>query len=89
MVDDAVFEEAFEEFNYGEKKNWDKSELEKIAYHEAGHAFLCWYSGEKPSYLTIVARGNHGGYMFPGDTESRGIYTKSMLFPFPSVKNVI
>ena len=79
VVDDEVFEEAFESFNYGEEKKWDISELEKTAYHEAGHAFLCWYSGETPSYLTIVARGNHGGYMLHGDNENRASYTKSML----------
>lgn len=78
-VNDEIFEKAFETFNYGEEKKWDASELEKTAYHEAGHAFLCWESGETPSYLTIVARGNHGGYMLHGDTEKRGSYTKSML----------
>ena len=78
-VDDAVFEEAFETFNFGEEKKWDSAKLRKTAYHEAGHAFLCWHSGEKPSYLTIVARGNHGGYMLHGDTENIGTYTKKML----------
>ena len=78
-VDDEVFEEAFESFNYGEEKKWDMSEIKRTAYHEAGHAFLCWHSGETPSYLTIVARGNHGGYMLHGDNENRGCYTKSML----------
>lgn len=78
-VDDIIFEEAFETFNYGEEKKWDISELEKTAYHEAGHAFLCWHSGEIPSYLTIVARGNYGGYMLHGDNENRGTYTKTML----------
>lgn len=53
--------------------------MKKTAYHEAGHAYLCWHSGETPSYLTIVARGNHGGYMLHGDTENRGSYTKTML----------
>lgn len=79
IVDDAIFEEAFESFNYGEEKKWDITELKKTAYHEAGHAFLCWHSGETPSYLTIVARGDHGGYMLHGDTENRGSYTKTML----------
>ena len=78
-VDDGILEEAFESYNYGEEKKWDISELKKTAYHEAGHAFLCWESGEIPSYLTIVARGNHGGYMLHGDNENRGSYTKSML----------
>lgn len=78
-IDDNIFEEAFESYNYGEKKKWDVSELRKTAYHEAGHAFLCWQSGETPSYLTIVARGNHGGYMQHGDSEMRGSYSKKML----------
>lgn len=78
-VDDEVFEEAFETHIYGKEKKWDADELEKTAYHEAGHAFLCWHSGEIPSYLTIVARGNHGGYMHFGDNEKRGSYTKNML----------
>lgn len=79
VVDDAIIEEAFETYNYGDEKKWDAKELRKTAYHEAGHAFLCWYGGETPSYLTIVARGNHGGYMQHGDTEKVGSYTKKML----------
>ena len=79
VVDDAIIEEAFETYNYGDEKQWDAKELRKTAYHEAGHAFLCWYGGETPSYLTIVARGNHGGYMQHGDTENIGSYTKRML----------
>ena len=79
FVDDEAFEEAFETYVYGKEKKWNADELEKTAYHEAGHAFLCWHSGEKPSYLTIVARGNHGGYMRFSDDEKRGSYTKNML----------
>ena len=78
-VTDAIFEEAFETFNGGEAKKWDAAELERTARHEAGHAFLCWQSGETPSYLTIVARGDHGGYMQHGDHEDKGIYTKDEL----------
>lgn len=79
LVDNETLEEAFETFVYGEEKKWDESELKKTAYHEAGHAFLSWYCGETPSYLTIVARGNHGGYMLHGDNENRGSYTKEQL----------
>ena len=78
-VTDAVFEEAFEIFNGGEAKNWGLSQLERIARHEAGHAFLCWHSGELPSYLTIVARGDHGGYMQHADQEDKQLYTKEEL----------
>ena len=78
-VTDAILEEAFETFNGGEAKKWDASQLERVARHEAGHAFLCWLSGETPSYLTIVARGNHGGYMQHAEQEGKAIYTKEEL----------
>ena len=78
-VTDEIFEEAFETFNSGEKKKWDISQLERVARHEAGHAFLCWESGETPSYMTVVARGNHGGYMQHADAEGKAIYTKDEL----------
>ncbi len=78
-VTDAILEEAFETFNSGEVKKWDVSQLERVARHEAGHALLCWLGGETPSYLTIVARGNHGGYMRHADQEGKAIYTKDEL----------
>lgn len=78
-VTDAALEEAFETFNSGEVKKWDASQLERVARHEAGHALLCWMSGETPSYLTIVARGNHGGYMQHSEQEGKAIYTKDEL----------
>ncbi len=80
VVNDLIFEEAFETFNSGEVKKWDISQLERVARHEAGHAFLCWLSGETPSYLTIVARGNHGGYMQHAEQEGKAIYTRDELY---------
>ncbi len=79
QVTDAIFEEAFETFQNGEVKKWDVSQLERVARHEAGHALLCWDAGETPSYLTIVARGSHGGYMQHGDREGKAIYTRREL----------
>ena len=78
-VNDAILEEAFETFNGGEVKHWDASQLKRVARHEAGHAFLCFNGGETPSYLTIVARGNHGGYMQHAEQEGKNIYTKNEL----------
>ncbi len=78
-VTDEILENAFEEFNSGEVKKWAPEELERTARHEAGHALLCWLSGETPSYLTVVARANHGGYMQHGDNEDKGSYTKEEL----------
>lgn len=79
VVTDAEFEEAFETFNSGEKKTWSPETLERTARHEAGHALLCWLSGDKPSYLTIVARGDHGGYMQHADNEGKMLYTRAEL----------
>lgn len=74
-----ILDEAFETYVNGEKKNWSEAEVERVARHEAGHAFLCWQSGETPSYLTIVARSDHGGYMQHDSIEKKTIYTKDEL----------
>lgn len=79
VVGDAEFEDAFETFNSGEKKEWSSESLMRTARHEAGHALICWLSGEKPSYITIVARGDHGGYMQHANSEGKGLYTKAEL----------
>ena len=79
QVTDAIFEEAFETYHSGDAKQWDPAELERTARHEAGHALLSWIAGDKPSYLTIVARSNHGGYMQHGDNESKSVYTREEL----------
>ncbi len=78
-VNDAAFEDAFETFNSGEKKEWSPETLCRTARHEAGHALLSWLSGDKPAYLTVVARGDHGGYMQHGDSENKSLYTKREL----------
>lgn len=75
-VTDEALEEAFETFNNGERKMWDVSQLERVARHEAGHAFLCWYGGDTPSYVTVVARADHGGYMQNSDHDGKNIYTR-------------
>jgi ATP-dependent Zn protease len=79
VVNDASFEEAFETFNSGEKREWSLNSLERTARHEAGHALMCWLGGERPSYLTVVARGSHGGYMQYANDESKGTYTRAEL----------
>lgn len=78
-VTDAIFEEAFEIYNNGEKKNVSESQLERVAVHEAGHALVCYLSGKKPSYLTIVSRGKHSGYMQYNENETLSVYTKKEL----------
>ena len=79
IIGDNDLEEAFETFNSGERKEWSSDSLIRTARHEAGHALLSWLGGDKPSYLTIVARGDHGGYMQHGDREGKGCYTRGEL----------
>ncbi|NCC44188.1 MAG: AAA family ATPase [Clostridia bacterium] len=63
LITDEILDESYEVTMHGEKKDWGIEYLERVARHEAGHAVMSWIAGEKPSYLTIVARGSHGGYM--------------------------
>lgn len=69
QLSDAVLEEAFETAVHGEKKEWGYDTLERVAWHESGHAYMYWKNGNVPAYLTIVARGDHGGYMQHNDEE--------------------
>ena len=79
VLTDEMLDEAFETYNGGEIKRWSQEELLRTARHEAGHALVCRYGGEKPSYLTIVSRGDHGGYMQHEVKEDKGVYTKNDL----------
>ena len=78
-MDDAILDEAFEITRHGEKKNWGREYLERVARHESGHAFLCYLGGYTPSYLTIVARGDHGGYMEHSAAEMGPLSTRDEL----------
>ena len=79
QVTDEIMDEAFEKYNNGDEKKWDRTELLKTARHEAGHAFISHYYGEEPAYLTIVARDDHGGYMMHSSNETKGVYSRSEL----------
>ncbi len=78
-VNDDVLDDAFETFNGGEVKKWDAATIERVARHEAGHTYIAWRSGETPSYVTVVSRGDHGGYMQHDSDEDKAIYTKDEL----------
>ena len=78
-VNEAVLNEAFELFKSGEEKKWDEAMLERVARHEAGHTLISLLSGEKPSYVTITSRADHGGYMQHGDSSEKLLYTRREL----------
>jgi ATP-dependent metalloprotease FtsH len=78
-LDDDTLEEAFELNRHGEKRDWGKDYLQRVARHEAGHACLCFLAGRTPAYLTIVARGSHGGYMEHAADEDSPLKTREEL----------
>lgn len=79
ILDDSALDEAFESTKHGAKKDWGYEYLERVARHEAGHALLSYLSGDKPAYLTVVARGDHGGYMEHPSAENEPISTRRDL----------
>jgi ATP-dependent Zn protease len=62
-ISDALLEEAFESVRHGDVRAWAPDLLERTARHEAGHTVMYWLSGWWPTYVTVVARSQHGGYM--------------------------
>ena len=79
MVNDSALDEAFETIRHGAKKDWGVDYLERVARHESGHALMNYLGGNTPAYLTIVARGSHGGYMEHDADEFGPMQTKKEL----------
>ena len=79
VLDDNALDEAYETVVHGSKKEWGIEYLERVARHEAGHALMNYLSGNTPVYLTIIARGDHGGYMEHSTEESGPLMTKREL----------
>ncbi|MCL2152801.1 MAG: AAA family ATPase [Oscillospiraceae bacterium] len=78
-LDDDILSEAFELTEHGPEKNWGIDYLERVARHEAGHAYISHFSGNTPNYVTIVSRGSHGGYMEHSDDAEKPLFTKDEL----------
>lgn len=68
-LSDELLLEAFETVRFGETRKRDLRFMRRTSYHEAGHTILYWLSGWWPAYVTIVSRGEHGGYMAPAVEE--------------------
>ncbi len=73
--DQTSYMEAVDEFRYGEIKKMDPSHVRQTACHEAGHALVCRLCGTTPSFLTIVSRGDFGGFMESATENERGTQT--------------
>ena len=83
---------CFEEFVYGEEKNYSKEHVRTTARHEAGHAFMGFYCDDgagsrfAPEYATIIARGGYLGLVRQRSDETRTGYSKSELLKLIRIK---
>ena len=73
--DQTNYMDAVDEFRYGEIKKMNPDHVRQTACHEAGHALVCRLCGITPSFLTIVSRGNFGGFMESASENERGTQT--------------
>lgn len=78
-LDNTTLMEALEEFNYGERHEWQQKYYESTAIHEAGHAVMAYLSGETPAFATIVSRGNFGGYVQKNADEDKPTYSRAEM----------
>ncbi len=70
---------ALELLEFGRQQEREKETVKQTSYHEAGHAVIAWALGNTPTYVTNVARGNHGGYVLPSGEEDKLSHSKQEL----------
>ena len=79
-ITDEIVEEAFERMRMGEiRVAADTDSLLRTARHEAGHCLIGWLRGDKPVQVSIVARGNAGGFVEREADEDKTGYVRSEL----------
>ncbi len=78
-VSDEMLVEAFERYADGENKEYDEEKMRRIAIHEAGHAVAAVLLGITPSYTTIRARGDYGGYVYYADEKVTDLSRADLL----------
>ena len=80
VITDELIEDAFETMRTGEAREaTDQATLLRIARHESGHCLIGWLAGERPVQVTIVARGQAGGFMESQADENIIIYTRAQM----------
>lgn len=72
---EAMLLEAVQEMRFGERSAAPET---ATAYHEAAHAFMAWKMGATPAFLTIVSRGDFGGYVQKKESD-RSVHTEESL----------
>ena len=75
----AVLLDMIDSFRYGEVKKMKPDVMRRVAFHESGHALVYRLLGKTPSYLTIVSRGDFGGYMAHQVEDDFSLMTFNMM----------
>jgi ATP-dependent Zn protease len=79
-LDDRILTDAFEEVKYGTARARDPSAVERTSRHEAGHTVMYWIQGYWAPHVTVVSRGDYGGYMAHSSAElEQGLGTRNAL----------
>ena len=66
---DEILADSYDLYGQGDTEiNRPSTEEEKLAtsYHEMGHYLLYRLFGKHPSFVTVIPRGDYGGYTMPG-----------------------
>ena len=62
-LNDRVLLDTLDMYEYGDETDSSSDEENlKTAYHEVGHWLIQYLCGKHPTFITIVSRGNYGGY---------------------------
>lgn len=78
-LDEEIFMNALDDYMHGEKREWNEEYYRSVAIHESGHAYMSALAHDIPSLVTIVSRGDYGGYMAHGSQEDRPNYSRDDL----------
>ena len=78
-IDDEKIEYALETFSDGQERKHSDEVILATARHEAGHALISRYFGNRPAYITITSRGNYGGYVQSVYDEDKVTFTREEL----------
>jgi len=80
-ITDKIIQKVFEEIKFGAKNSVSAESKTRTAWHEAGHSLIYILAGKVPDFITIVSRGNFGGYMARSakEIEESGVVTKAQL----------
>lgn len=62
VTEKFLFDRVHEQTDGAVRQRTDLNTYMATAYHEAGHAVLQYYFGGELAYVTIVPRGEYGGY---------------------------